>query len=332
MDHLSEQTFWAGCYTAEMDGTGQGIGLLRQRAIDGSLAWQGTAVRTSCPSFLANGANSGVVYATDEAGGRVEAFRRAGDELVALGGQPTSGALPCHISATAEWLYVANYFSGTVDVFPLASDGTIGAIHQTLVGSGSGPHPAQDGPHAHSTLVTASVVLSADLGTDQVHVHRWSGATLERIASVSFPPGTGPRDFAVAPDGSIYLCGELSGEVFELAADGSIVRSGSTVAEAVDGDHWAGLAVHASGRYLYTGLRGSNRIAVVDVETLSPIAALDCGGNWPRNLWLSGDMLYVANERSSTVTSFRVDASTGIPSPLGSPEAVPTPTYVLPAI
>jgi len=326
-----EGLFWAGSYTAEMDGASEGIGRLAPRSSDGSLEYLGLAARTSCPSFVTNGTRAGLVYAADEAGAAVNAFRREGDELVALGGQPTSGKLPCQISATDDWLYVANYFSGTVDVFPLAQDGTIGPIHQSLAGSGSGPHPAQDGPHAHSTLVTASVVLSADLGTDQVHVQRWEGGSLDRIASVSFPPGTGPRDFVVAPDGRIYLVGELSGEIFELADDANIVRSGPSVVEPVDGDHWAGLVIHHSGKYLYTGLRGSNRIAIVDVATLSPIAAIDCGGNWPRNLCIAGDMLYVANERSSTVTSFRVDVSTGIPTPVGSPEVVPTPTYLLPA-
>lgn len=322
--------FWAGSYTAAMDGTSEGIGRLRPRA-DGSVEYLGLAVATTCPSFVANGVHPGIVYATDEADARVEAFRREGDELVSLGGQPTSGRLPCHISATAEWLYVANYFSGTVDVFPLADDGTIGPIHQSLAGSGRGPKPAHDGPHAHSTLVTASTVLSADLGTDQVHVHRWSGGALERTASIDFPPGTGPRDLLRAPDGRIYLCGELSGGIFELDEEGTILRSGASVVDPVEGDHWAGLVVDPASRFLYTGMRGSNRIAVVDAATLSPVATVSCGGDWPRNLWLAGEFLYVANERSSTVTSFRVDPSTGTPSRLGSPEAVPTPTYLLPA-
>ena len=162
-------------------------------------------------------------------------------------------------------------------------------------------------------------------------MHRWSGEKLQRVSSVSFPGGTGPREFAVAPDGRIHLSGELSGEIFELGESGEILRSGPSVLDPVEGDHWAGLAIDDSGSRLYAGLRGSNRIAVVDAATLSPIAAISCGGDWPRNLWLAGEMLYVANERSSTVTSFRVDPVTGIPSPVGSPEAVPTPTYLLPA-
>ncbi len=156
MERLSEAVFWAGSYTAEMDGTGEGIGVLLPRASDGSMASLGLAARASSPSFLANSVRPGVVYATDEANARVEAFRRQGDGLVALGGQPTSGALPCHISATERWLYVANYLSGTVDVFPLDPDGTIGPIRQSLAGSGSGPHAVQDGPPNHHERVSSN--------------------------------------------------------------------------------------------------------------------------------------------------------------------------------
>ncbi|MEO6943516.1 MAG: beta-propeller fold lactonase family protein [Lacisediminihabitans sp.] len=324
------RVFWAGSYTASMDGTSRGIGALRARN-DGSLEYLGLAATTSCPSFLAAGIVPGIVYATDEAQARVEAFRREGDTLVSLGGQPTSGKLPCHISATAQWLYVANYFNGTVDAFPLSEDGTVGPLRASLSGAGSGPHPNQDGPHAHSTLVVGESVFSADLGTDQVHVQRWLDGRLERVSSTPFPPGTGPRDFVMTMDGRIFLVGELSGEVFELGKDAQILRSSPSVVDSVDGDHWAGLVMSDSGKFLYTGMRGSNRIAIVDALTLSPIAAISCGGDWPRNLWLSSEILYVANERSSTVTSFRIDHQTGIPILIGSPEAVPTPTYILPA-
>ncbi len=334
---------WAGCYTGSQ-GAGQGIGALRPRA-DGSLQYLGLAATASSPSFVANGAGGRAVYAVDEANARVEAFSRAGGfeaggfELVPLGGQNTSGPAPCHLAVAERWLYVANYGSGVVDVFPLKADGTIGTVAQSLSASGRGPKPEQDGPHAHSTFLGPSVpgasVLTADLGLDQVHFHHRHDGLLTRTGSLDLPPGTGPRDFAAPAggDGSlVYVIGELAASVFALKVrvDGvSIVASGQAVAEPVEGDHGAGLQLSDDGRFLYSGLRGSNRIVVIRTSDLSPVADVSCGGDWPRNLTLVGDMLYVANQRSSTVTSFRIDGD-GIPRPVREPEPVPSPTFLCP--
>lgn len=323
-----EQHFWTGGYTSNMDGTATGIGIARSRA-DGGFEFVGTAVGASSPSFLANGLVEGILYAADEANGRVEAFRRGGLELVPLEGQPVSGVSPCHLSVTPDRLYVSNYGDGSVDVFPLGSTGAIGPLAQSLRGTGEGPHPAQEGSHAHSTLVVGETVLSADLGADRVYVHHRADGGLERTGFGEFPPGSGPRDL-LAANGRIYLLGELSGAIFLIDGNATVLAQGAAVADWADGDHAAALAIDASGRFLYTGLRGSNRVAIVRVDDLSPLASIPTGGDWPRHLWVSGDMLYVANQLSSTVTSFRIDAATGIPQPIATPEHVPSPTYILP--
>lgn len=359
---------WVGGYTPTMGGTAEGIGLLRVGSDDGGVEFLGTVIATSSPSFLASGVdgNSGagagaVLYATDEAG-RVESFRRGpGFTLQALGGRATSGGFPCHLSVTPDALYVSNYADGSIDVFPLdcgpihggaldggplddfphgGAAGGIGPLRQTLASSGGGPNPAQDGPHAHSTLVIDGVVLSADLGADRVHAHSVVGGSLVRGSSVVLPPGTGPRDILAQGDRVIVL-GELSGAILELDARGGVIARGAVADSWVPGDHAAALAVDSTGTFAYTGLRGSNRIAVVRLSDLSPVAAVSCAGDWPRHLCVlpdespgagRGDLLLVANERSSTVSCFRIDPATGIPSPIGSPVAVASPTFLLPVL
>jgi 6-phosphogluconolactonase len=345
---------WVGGYTPTMGGTAEGIGLLRVGSDGDGIEFLGTVIATSSPSFLASGGggNSGdgaggagaVLYATDEAG-RVESFRRGpGFTLLALGGRATSGGFPCHLSVTPDALYVSNYADGSIDVFPLtgspAAGGGIGALRQTLASSGSGPNPAQDGPHAHSTLVVDGSILSADLGADRVHVHSLEGGSLVRGSSVALPPGTGPRDLLAQGAGTILL-GELSGAVFALDGHGEVIARGAVADSWVDGDHAAALAVDSTGTFAYTGLRGSNRIAVVRLSDLSPVAAVSCAGDWPRHLCVlpdespgagRGDLLLVANERSSTVSCFRIDPTTGIPRPIGSPAAVASPTFLLPVL
>ena len=330
---------WVGGYTPNMGGTAQGISLLRCES-DGTRLELVGMTPTSSPSFLAAGLG-GVLYATDESGtdglgtvatGRIDAFRLGPDSsLEPLGGQPTSGGYPCHVSVTADRLYVSNYLDGSIDVFPLGLDGLIGERVQTLAAAGSGPDPVQSGPHAHSTLVWGSTVLSADLGADRVHVHSVVGRAVARTASVALPPGTGPRDL-FAHQGRVILLGELGGTIFALDAHGQVAASGTIAEHWVEGDHAAALAVDGSGRFLYTGLRGSNRIAVIRASDLSPVTAIPCGGGWPRHLCVVGDLLLVANERSSTVATFRLDEATGIPYPLGSPVDVASPTFLLPVL
>ena len=327
--------FWVGGYTSTMGGTAEGISLLRCQKDGTDLEVVGTTP-TSSPSFLAAGAG-GLLYSTDEYGtgeaGRVEAFRRGpGFVLEPLGGQPTTGAFPCQVSVTADRLYVSNYRDGSIDVFPLGLDGVIGEKVQTLGSSGSGPNPVQAGPHAHSTLVRGTTVLSADLGADRVHVHAIENGMLVRTASVPLPPGTGPRDLR-AHEGRVLLLGELQGTIFTLDDHGQVVSAGVIAADWGDGDHAAGLAVDSSARFIYTGLRGSNRIAVIRASDLSPVAAVPCGGDWPRHLCvIDGDVLLVANQLSSTVAAFRIDPATGIPHPLGSPADVASPTFLLPVL
>ena len=56
---------------------------------------------------------------------------------------------------------------------------------------------------------------------------------------------------------------------------------------------------------------------------------MDSGGDWPRHLVVDGDFVHVANQRSSTVATFRIGVG-GALTPVGTPVAVPSPTHLLP--
>jgi 6-phosphogluconolactonase (cycloisomerase 2 family) len=324
---------WVGSYTASMGGDARGIGWAQTRD-DGTLEYRGVAAEVSSPSFLAHGRadsdGAGILYCVDEAGGRVEAYRVLGPGMLEhLGGQATSGAAPCHISVGPAHLYVSNYLGGTADRFALNSDGSVGELLDTLHGTGSGPHRGQDGPHLHATLIAGESVLSADLGSDRVREERVVGTRLELVGETEFPPGTGPRDLLVS-EGEIFLLGELTGALFRLDERGRILASGRSVADWAPGDHAAALV--RFGEFLYVGLRGSNRVAVARAADLAPAFSVPTGGEWPRHLVALGDTMHVANQLSGTVTSFRLDPATGVPTALGAPAAVPSPTYLLPAL
>lgn len=322
---------WVGSYTENMGGFSRGISAVR--LTEKGLQLLGLGVVASSPSYLIHATVPGVIYAVDEGLNRVEAFHRKSKaaNLTVMGGQATSGSLPCHLAATADWLYASNYGTGQVDVYPLDAQGFIGALHQSLVSTGKGPKPEQDGPHAHSTLAFGDTAITADLGTDRVNVYRWQDAVLGLESSLELPAGTGPRDFAVSPvAGKIFLLGELGGSVFVLGGGRNLQVLKAGEAGAAPGDHAAGLVVDPTGRFLYTALRGSNRIVAIDANTLQPIADLPSGGDTPRGLCIVGNLLLVANQKSGTIAAFQLDPQTGVPIMVGTPLFVDSPTCLLP--
>ena len=314
----------AGTYTEDMGGTAEGILALRTTAT-GGLEVTGTAAPAASPSYLA--LDGTTVYAVAEGEGRLAAFALDGSTLTALGDTSAGGEAPCHIGVYGSAVIVSNYVSGTlgmIDAEPLD-------LVQTLAAEGSGPHSAQDGPHAHSTLrLDDGTVLSADLGADRIHVHALGDGRLERTASLELPPGTGPRDIVALPDGRLLVLAELSARLLLLRWSGSLsVVTSVALAGAAEGDHAAGISLSRDGRFVYVALRGSNRVSVIaiDGDELTAVDSVSCAGDWPRHLVVEGDVLHVANQLSSTVTSFSI-GSDGIPQLLET-TAVPSPTFLL---
>ncbi|MGH3682206.1 MAG: lactonase family protein, partial [Natronosporangium sp.] len=91
------------------------------------------------------------------------------------------------------------------------------------------------------------------------------------------------------------------------------------------------VAVSPDRRFVYAAVRGPDRIAVFAEQggRLRPVAEVPCGGHWPRHFALVEAHLYVANERSGSVVTFRVDSGTGVPAPTGNVLDLPSPSCVL---
>jgi 6-phosphogluconolactonase (cycloisomerase 2 family) len=79
--------------------------------------------------------------------------------------------------------------------------------------------------------------------------------------------------------------------------------------------------VPADGRFLYVTHRGPNTVVTLDAD-LTVLDTVDCGGDWPRHAALDTDeqWLYVANQRSGTVSRLARDPLTGrLAEPLAGP-------------
>ncbi len=125
---------WLGGYTADMEGDAEGIGVLHvgaaaEQSSQGSLAFAGTAVPESSPTWLAAHPTLPVVYAALEAEASVQAFRRTGDEALARIGAPVpTGIGTCHVAVApdASMIVAAAYGDGNVAFVPIQADGSLG--------------------------------------------------------------------------------------------------------------------------------------------------------------------------------------------------------------
>jgi 6-phosphogluconolactonase len=310
---------FVGCYTGETGGEGEGIALLRRDPVTGVLTRLGVAARTPSPSFLAQHPALAVLYAVNELDtGTVSAFSVAGDgSLTELAVQETGGRQPCHLAVTPDgrFLLAANYSSGSVSVHPLDPDGAVGERTDLLDLDGHGPVPdRQEGAHAHMVVPGphGPDVLITDLGSDRIWRTRLDQVA-GRLAAPAPAVVAAPWYTPGGPDVTWQL-------------------GGTAPASTTSGENYPSeLTAGADGRFVYMANRGPDTVSAYswDGAKAELIAEVPTGGAWPRHLALLGDHLYVANERSHSVTTFRVDRDTGIPGIQGEPTSEPSPTCVL---
>ncbi|MDQ0823084.1 6-phosphogluconolactonase [Arthrobacter sp. V4I6] len=337
----SQDIIWTGCYTADGGGQGEGIGAVRA-APDGTLSWLGLATKADSPSFLAVHPSLPVVYAVGEQARTVHAYRRSG----AFGLEPagpgwTAGEAPCHVAVDplGRYLTVACWGDGQVLLFELDDDGGISARFAAAASTDSG-RPSR----AHASLnLEDGRVMTTDLGHDLLRIWKYlPGAGLALDHEVVLPRGSGPRHLAQHTSGSVFVVTEYSVEVavvqrsaatgiFRLVGIGPATQTG-----ALPGDSAAEIALTADGRHAYVGVRGSNRMSVLQVEadgsSLQPLADFPSGGDWPRHHLVRNGWLHVAHERSHDVVTFPLDPGSGLPGDPAHRLALASPTALVPAV
>lgn len=340
----TDEFVFVGCYTGESGGAGEGIALLRRDPRSGVLTRLGVVARTPSPSFLTAHPRKPVLYAANELDdGAVSAFAvAAGGRLTPLAVRGTGGAHPCHVAVSADGrhLLAANYGSGSVAVFPLDDDGVPADRSDLMDLAGSGPvADRQEGPHAHMVApdpFTADVLV-VDLGADRVVRLRLDAVGRLTAAGPAVPaePGTGPRHLVRSPDGALLLVGELAANLTWYRPDPSdgLLRAQGAVPTSAGPGHVqpSEIVMGPDGRFVYVANRGVDTVSVFawDGDGAERIAEVPAGGHWPRHMAAAGEHLYVANERSHSVNTFRIDQESGFLHAAGESTSEPSPTCLL---
>jgi 6-phosphogluconolactonase len=347
---------YIGTYTAP--DKSKGIYFLDMDLATGKLSKPALAAETVNPSFLAIHPSHRFLFAVDEIAdfkgkktGAISAFAIQKDgTLKFLNRQPSKGAGPCHLVTDKKGKHIlaANYGGGSVVVLPVADDGKLGEWTGWVQYKGhSANKDRQEASHAHSINLDKAnrFAVAADLGTDDLNVHRYDPETgmlgKNDPSGAKVELGSGPRHFAFHPDGKhAYVINELNCTVtaFDYDGDKGVLNEIQTLstlpAKFKPGYSTAEVQVHPSGKYLYGSNRGHNSIAVfaIDQETgkLKRLKNYATKGKTPRNFGIdpTGAYLVVANQDSDNVVVFAIEPTTGLLTDTGHTAQVPAPVCV----
>jgi 6-phosphogluconolactonase len=352
---------FVGTYTNKT--SSKGIYAYRFDPGTGKLSSLGVAAESEDPSFLAVHPSGKYLYAVNEIdhfgaqkSGAVSAFSidHKSGKLTLLNQAATQGAGPCHISLdkSGKFVLVANYDGGSVAVFPIREDGSVGPASAFVQHSGSSVNKErQEGPHAHwiSTSLDNHFALAADLGLDKILIYRFNTAkgslTPNDPPYAKLNPGAGPRHLAFHPNGKFaYVLTEMENSVTSFAYNASkgslsplqTLSTLSSLRKDYSGPREAAeIAVHPNGKFLYASNRANiDTISAFGINpakgTLKLIDEFPTMGKTPRNFAIdpTGKFLLAANQESDNIVTFRIDPATGRLSPTGDIVEAPAPVCI----
>jgi 6-phosphogluconolactonase len=259
----------------------------------------------------------------------------------------SGGAGPCYVSLdqTARFALVANYAGGSIAVFAIQPDGSLGERAAFVQHTGNSVNPQrQTHAYAHSIIVDPSnrFALVDDLGVDKIFVYHFNAQdgslTPNDPPFAGIRPGSGPRHLAFHPNGRwVYVISEIASTVTAFnwnPANGSLAefQTISALPENFNGTNTsAEIALHPNGKFLYASNRGDDSLAVFAIDPatgkLGLVERVSCGGRTPRFFTFdpTGKWLLCSNHGSDTTVVFRVDEKTGKLAQIGQPVSVSYP-------
>ena len=345
---------YVGTYT---DTAAKGIYALKWDGASRKFVSLGLQAEVASPSFVAVSPSHRFLYAITERATRKDST----GSLSSYSMDPATGALklinhvPAHgnttahliVDATGKWLLVANYGSGSVAVFALKPDGSIGDETDFKQHSGASVNAhRQMGPHPHQAVMSPDnrFLLVPDLGLDKVFVYALDGTTgkLTLASTTDTRPGFGPRHMVFGKDGRFaYVLGEMASAVAVMSYDRktgklTLLENMDTVPPRLTTENnSAELVLSKDGRFLYASNRGHDSVTVFKVNAgngkLANVQNIPTQGKIPRGMALDpdGTHLLTGNQNSDTITIFDRDAKTGKLTFAGQMTDIPTAVCIL---
>ena len=322
------------------DKSEKGIYLYTLDTVSGALNKVSTLGNIRNPSYLTLSIGGGFIYSVTDSktpdAGSVSSYKfdQLTGTLSFINSQPSQGENPVYASVHpgGEWLAEANYTQGSVTVYHLGKDGTIGKPVQNFQYQEGSVNPKrQEKSHVHSAVFSpdGNFLFLPDLGSDKIRCYSFHQNAPKPLQGgpVPFIPttaGSGPRHLTFHPNGKwAYCIEEIAGAVSVYNyANGTLqpLQRVFTHPEDLKSDDYEGSDVHISpdGKFLYASNRGTqNNIAIYSIGTngqLKLIGYEPTHGEHPRTFTIdpSGNFIIVANVNSGTATVLKRDLKTGL--------------------
>ena len=282
---------------------------------------EGKAEAENASYALSDG--DGNIYAVSEVGVSSGAYSFSFDNMTAEKRQ--TGDDPCFVLLHKGLMMTADYTGGSVSVFPIKEDKSIGDISHQLSFVGSGPvESRQEGSHIHQLRLlpgSQEWILASDLGADMIRLlHLSDENELTYVDDILCPAGSGPRHMEFSKDGKMLYCiAELSGNVlaYSISYDASekdipfFTLVQTIQADEVNAGGSADIHLHPDGVHLYTSHRLDNDgISIFEIQ---PDGTLEKTGyartaRHPRNFMITpdGEFLMVACRDDRVIQVFKI--------------------------
>jgi 6-phosphogluconolactonase len=296
----------------------------------------GQYVKAENPSYLTLSADKKTIYAVSESGNNSGLSSINFNWETAIGTttsfKPT-GANPCFVLSDPINVITANYSGGSIDVYAIEKDNSLGALKQRIQHTGRGPDPRQKSAHVHQVQFSPDkkYLVSTDLGEDKVYIYNYQPSNDRPLSfhkTIKLKPGYGPRHLTFSPNGKfMYLTNEFKGtiNVYDYRdGDLELLQEIETVASEFKGKiDAADIHISNDGKFLYQTNRGDiNAINVYAINAkngkVTFVQSTSTLGKGPRNFIIdpSGKYILIANQLTNNVVFFKRNSNTGKITPL----------------
>lgn len=267
----------------------------------------GTTPTGSMPTGMAIDPAGKFLFVANEASSTISAYIINGTALQPVAGSPFSTITPgtaeptlptaVAVSATGNFLYVANTFSNTVGAYSISSSGALSIL-------GASPYPVGTAPSGVGITPGGGFLYVANSGTANVSAFAICDKVVTSCANPNIPDGTlttvkgspfaaglGPIEVAADPYFPfLYVLNKQSNQISEFNyVPGTGVLTPLSTPVVATGQNPLSFVIIA-------GATGSN----AGFTTTEP-----------------KDYVYVANSGASTLAAFTLNTTTGVLTPLG---------------